>query len=235
MVQDTTGKRIQVVRKKLNKSQEDFGILISNKIKELSSIDECPTPKRQTISAWESDVSFPSLLQLKAISLLTSEYDIGYLLCLYDSDNYEADKIHKHTGLSSAAIRKLSSWKSDPDSLSNSSTYISFINLLIESPKIEKAFDSLARYKFLMDLRKDNIESVSNAFREHRYEAEQRLLCSDDKYSFIKSVYQNEAASIHPSELLDIVFSRTIDNFKTVLKYMVCKQRDKEGVKDGNS
>lgn len=86
------GKRIKKARKELSLSQEDLsGIIFVS---------------RQLLSKWERALSCPTLDDLlKLCNVFNCE--LGYLLCEFDNKTREETDIHKVTGLSEKAIRRL--------------------------------------------------------------------------------------------------------------------------------
>lgn len=105
MVNKTADRILNVRKKILALSQDEFREKIADTMNKSLDTPQYKCPKRDTIRKWESGESSPDLKQLQAIAEMTGgEYDVGYLLGLYDEKNYSMGEIKRITGLSSAAI-----------------------------------------------------------------------------------------------------------------------------------
>lgn len=145
-VQFSIGTRIQYIRQSLNLNQEPFAEELDKKYNELYPND---TPKRpyarSTIGKWESGITTPDIKTLYAIAALTDDYDIGFLLGLYQQANYNEYYIKNITGLpleSIYTLKEINEGVTSGDSLKR--TYSSlFLSLVVSILSSEKMFSSM--------------------------------------------------------------------------------------------
>lgn len=140
------GARIQFIRQSLNLNQEPFAEEIEKKYNELFPNDTVKHPyARSTIGKWESGITTPDIKTLYAIAAITDNYDIGFLLGLYQVHNYNEFYIKDITGLPMESIYALEEIKegiTSGDSLKK--TYSSLmLSLVVSILSSEKMFSSM--------------------------------------------------------------------------------------------
>ncbi len=112
---DEIGKRLRALRKEWGYSLDKLAAF-------------CEVQQYQTISKWETANTIPSIKQLMKLCDLYG-CDIGYLLGEYDCKTRKATDIHKETGLSEEAIKRLQYLSvSNPDMVRTISLLIEFNN-----------------------------------------------------------------------------------------------------------